>query len=101
MRFYLIANNGKPINEIAKDLLKAYHPDTLDELREQVTSEAPQLAESEIEAAVQAKQSVLIEAAAEVFTGELIALVSLVRQVCGIDETLTAYDRTVDRNFQQ
>ncbi|MCX6143332.1 MAG: DEAD/DEAH box helicase family protein [Ignavibacteriales bacterium] len=31
---------------------------------------------------------------------ELIALVSLVRRVCGIDTALTAYDKTVDRNFQ-
>lgn len=32
---------------------------------------------------------------------ELIALVSLVRHICGIDATLTAYDKMVDRNFQQ
>lgn len=32
---------------------------------------------------------------------DLIALVSLVRHVCGIDETLSAYDKTVDRAFQQ
>jgi len=31
---------------------------------------------------------------------ELIALVSLVRNVCGIDEMLTPYDKTVDKNFQ-
>lgn len=31
---------------------------------------------------------------------ELIALVSLIRRVCGIDETLTSYDKTVDKNFQ-
>jgi type I restriction enzyme R subunit len=31
---------------------------------------------------------------------ELIALVSLVRHVCGIDKALTSYDRTVDKNFQ-
>jgi type I restriction enzyme R subunit len=31
---------------------------------------------------------------------ELIALVSLVRRVCGIDTALTSYDKTVDRNFQ-
>ncbi len=31
---------------------------------------------------------------------ELIALVSLVRHVCGIDSALTSYDKTVDRNFQ-
>ena len=32
---------------------------------------------------------------------ELIALVSLIRKVAGIDSTLTAYDKTVDRNFQE
>jgi type I restriction enzyme R subunit len=31
---------------------------------------------------------------------ELTALVSLVRKVTGIDQSLTAYDRTVDKNFQ-
>jgi len=31
---------------------------------------------------------------------ELMALVALIRKVCGLDETLTAYDKTVDRNFQ-
>ena len=32
---------------------------------------------------------------------DLIALVSLIRHICGIDEKLTPYDKTVDRNFQQ
>ena len=31
---------------------------------------------------------------------ELIALVSLIRKVAGIDDTLTEYDKTVNRNFQ-
>ncbi len=31
---------------------------------------------------------------------ELIALVSLIRKVSGIDTTLTGYDKTVDKNFQ-
>ena len=31
---------------------------------------------------------------------ELVALVSLLRRITGIDETLTPYDKTVDRNFQ-
>jgi type I restriction enzyme R subunit len=30
---------------------------------------------------------------------ELVALVSLIRKVAGIDDTLTAYDKTVDKNF--
>lgn len=32
---------------------------------------------------------------------ELIALVSLIRKICGIDKTLTSYDQTVDRNFKE
>jgi len=32
---------------------------------------------------------------------ELIALISLIRKVAGIDEALTSYDKTVDRNFQE
>jgi type I restriction enzyme, R subunit len=31
---------------------------------------------------------------------EFVALVSLIRKVAGIDATLTSYDKTVDRNFQ-
>jgi type I restriction enzyme R subunit len=31
---------------------------------------------------------------------ELVALVSLIRKVAGIDSKLTAYDKTVDKNFQ-
>ena len=31
---------------------------------------------------------------------ELIALVSLIRRVCGIDKTLTSYDNTVAKNFR-
>ncbi len=32
---------------------------------------------------------------------EMVALVSLIRKVAGIDATLTPYDKIVDRNFQQ
>ncbi len=32
---------------------------------------------------------------------ELIALVSLIRKVAGIDENLVGYDKTVDKNFQE
>ncbi len=32
---------------------------------------------------------------------ELIALVSIIRRTIGFDEVLTAYDKTVDRNFQE
>jgi len=32
---------------------------------------------------------------------ELTAIVSLIRKVSGLDKTLTAYDKTVDKNFQE
>ena len=32
---------------------------------------------------------------------ELIALVSLIRRVTGVDDVLTPFDQTVDRNFKQ
>lgn len=32
---------------------------------------------------------------------EMVALVSLIQKVTGIDTALTPYDKTVDRNFQQ
>jgi len=32
---------------------------------------------------------------------ELTAIVSLIRKVCGIDNRLTAFDKTVDKNFQE
>lgn len=32
---------------------------------------------------------------------ELIALVSIIRKISGIDKNLTVYDKTVDKNFQQ
>jgi type I restriction enzyme, R subunit len=32
---------------------------------------------------------------------EMIALVSLIRRVAGIDEVLTPYDKTEDKNFRQ
>lgn len=42
-----------------------------------------------------------LEKVSEQPKNELIALVSLIRKVSEIDETLTPYDKTVDRNFQQ
>lgn len=34
-------------------------------------------------------------------TGELTALISLIRKTCGIDSVLTPYDRTIDENFKK
>ena len=32
---------------------------------------------------------------------ELTAIISLIRKVSGLDKTLTAYDKTVDKNFRE
>jgi len=65
------------------------------DLYEKITTEQPLLAPSHVwrayEQLGQAKGSA---------KNELIALVSLIRKVSGIDTNLTGYDKTVDRNFQ-
>jgi type I restriction enzyme, R subunit len=136
---------GRHIHQVAENLLSAYSPDTLDQLREAVTAERPELSEDQIEAEVAERQSEMIEIAAGVFTGELnefvenvrkslyqiidvqnpdeiikvgwnayqqlgekdgaakselTALVAIIRRVSGIDERLSDYSKTVDRNFQ-
>jgi type I restriction enzyme R subunit len=65
------------------------------DLCDKIKTEKPSLAPSQVwrayEQLQQAKGSP---------KNELMALVSLVRKVCGIDDTLTGYDKTVDKNFQ-
>ncbi len=71
---------GKTVSQVAGDLLKSYDPDTLDALRDEVATESPELAPEQIEKIVEQRQSVIIENAAEVFTGELNEFVENVRK---------------------
>jgi type I restriction enzyme, R subunit len=65
------------------------------DLCEKIKTEQPLLAPLQVwKAYEQLKQA---EGSAK---NELIALVSLIRKVTGIDSSLTAYDKTVDKNFQ-
>lgn len=73
-------SNGKTVGEVAKDLLLAYSPDTLDDLREQITNAAPHLAPDEIESTVKERHAQIVESAAEVFTGELNEFIENVRK---------------------
>ncbi len=66
------------------------------ELYEKIQAEQPLLAPSHVWRSYESINS----AQAASPKNELIALVSLVRKVSGIDETLTSYDGTVDKNFQ-
>lgn len=68
----------------------------IQDLCEQIKREQPLLAPAHVwKAYEQLKQA---EGSAK---NELIALVSIVRKISGVDETLTVYDKIVDRNFQQ
>lgn len=66
------------------------------DLYEKITTEQPLLAPSHVWRAYEQLQQAVGTA-----KNELIALVSLIRKVAGIDTALTPYDKTVDRNFQQ
>jgi type I restriction enzyme R subunit len=66
------------------------------DLCEKIKTEQPLLAPDHVwKAYEQLKQA---EGSAK---NELIALVSIVRKISGIDKNLTVYDKTVDKNFQQ
>ena len=66
------------------------------ELNDKLRADRPNLAPQRVWAAYQALDAV--EGAAP--EHELIALLSLVRHVCGVDERLTPFGKTVDRRFQ-
>lgn len=71
---------GKTVSQVAGDLLKSYNPDTLDAIRDEVLIESPELAPEQVEKIVEERQNVIIENAAEVFTGELNEFVENVRK---------------------
>jgi type I restriction enzyme R subunit len=66
------------------------------ELVEIIILDKPTLAPSNVWRAYEQLESVSGQ-----YKNELVALVSLIRRVAGIDKTLTPYDKTVDNNFKQ
>lgn len=72
--------NGRTVGEVAKNLLLAYSPDTIEDLRDRILLDAPSLALDEIESALKERHEQIIETAAEVFTGELNEYVENVRK---------------------
>ena len=75
---------------------RAFSYKMIKDLCEKIKLEKPQLAPLNVWRAYEQ-----IEKANGSVKNELIALVSLVRRVAGIDASLTAYDKTVDKNFQE
>ena len=66
------------------------------DLVEKIVSDKPTLAPMSVWRAFEQLESVSGQP-----KNEMVALVSLIRKVAGIDTNLTPYDKTVDRNFQQ
>ncbi|MBP9214539.1 MAG: DEAD/DEAH box helicase family protein [Chitinophagaceae bacterium] len=71
------------------------------DLYEKITTEQPLLAPSHVWRAYEQLHVSTSSTRQPSPKNELIALVSLIRKVTGIDLALTPYDKTVDRNFQQ
>jgi type I restriction enzyme, R subunit len=71
---------GKGIIQVVKELLNAYDPDTLEEIRSTIEKEKPGASPVEIEEAFKAQHETLIDRAASTFTGELNTFVENVRK---------------------
>jgi len=71
---------GKTIGEVARELLTAYNPDTLDEISERIIKNKPSATPTEIETALIRAQGELIENAASTFHGELNNYIENVRK---------------------
>lgn len=71
------------------------------DLCDKIKSEQPLLAPLNIWRAYSVASGASVTAGPMSPKNELIALVSLIRKVAGIDGTLTAFDKTVDKNFKE
>lgn len=79
-----------------RELTYAMMKDVLERLK----AEKPVLAPLQVWRAYEQLDASTSSAARGSPRNELIALVSLIRKVSGVDKALTAYDKTVDKNFQ-
>jgi type I restriction enzyme R subunit len=74
-------SGGKLIEQVTKDLLKAYDPDVIEEIEQKVKEEKVGEAPAEIEAEINRQVEQLRNEAAKVFTGELNEYIENVRKV--------------------
>ncbi len=72
--------NGRTLKETVKDLLNAYNPDIIEELRSQSYEEYKNASRVEMEEAFSRSHNTLIDKAAEVFTGDLNSFIESVRK---------------------
>ncbi|MBF0548492.1 MAG: DEAD/DEAH box helicase family protein [Candidatus Riflebacteria bacterium] len=73
-------SGGISVSQVVKDLLNAFNPDTLEDIREQVEKEMPGAASVDVDAKVKEREADLQNKAARVFTGELNEYIENVRK---------------------
>ena len=73
-------SGGIPISTIVKDLLNAYNPDVIENLKLQIANEMQGAAPADIEAEFVIRNSQLLNNAAKIFTGELNEYIENVRK---------------------
>ncbi len=78
---FIEKTGGIGVSQVVKDLLNAYNPDTLEDLREQVEQEMPEAVPLDIEKKYKELETDLQNKAASVFTGEVNEYIENVRKV--------------------
>jgi type I restriction enzyme R subunit len=89
--------NGKTYSQVAKDLLNAYNPDTIEYLKTQISNEMSGVSPEDLNRQFSIRHSKLVNDAAAVFNGELNTYIDNVRKVheqiidtINIDRVITA-----------
>jgi type I restriction enzyme R subunit len=72
--------NGKTLPQVVGELLNAYNPDTIEQLQNEAAASLPEGSPQEVAAAFKEQHSIIIEQAAETFTGELNNWIEQVRK---------------------
>lgn len=91
--------NGKALNTVIKELLNAYNPDVMDDLKAKVEKELAGESPIKKEEAFNKLHDELKEKAAEVFTGELNTFIEFVRRVHEQTIDITNPDELINKGW--
>jgi len=91
--------NGKSLNQVVKELLNAYNPDVIDDLKAKVETELSGESLIKKEEAFNKLHDALKEKAADVFTGELSNYIDNVRRAHEQTIDITNFDTLVNQGW--
>lgn len=92
--------NGLTISDVSKDLLDAFHPDTLEDVESRIRESMPEATNSEIDKAVEVETQSIKDQAAKVFTGELNEWIEKIRKLHEQKIDLNTPDEVVHSGWQ-